>query len=200
MNGGVVAYNDDAELVAALHRGDRAARTVLVQRYEPLVERLVAGALGIDSEISDVIQDVFVGVFEGIRSLKDASALRSWIATLAVFTARGRIRRRRRWRWIRFLAPEEVPEVPVSGPQGETHEAVRATYRVLDTLPDDERMAFSLRFISEMQLTEVAAACRVSLATVKRWLPRITRRLHAQASRDPVLQAYLTETGFQVGR
>src|SRR5262245_17634457 len=52
MNGGVVAYNDDAELVAALHRGDRAARTVLVQRYEPLVERLVAGALGIDSEIS----------------------------------------------------------------------------------------------------------------------------------------------------
>ena len=63
LSGGVVAYNDDAQLVAALHRGDRVARTVLVQRYEPLVERLVAGALGIDSEISDVIQDVFVGVF-----------------------------------------------------------------------------------------------------------------------------------------
>src|SRR4029079_3246568 len=62
LSGGAVTYNDDAELVAALHRGDRAARTVLVQRYEPLVERLVAGALGIDSEISDVIQDVFVGV------------------------------------------------------------------------------------------------------------------------------------------
>src|ERR1043165_2874263 len=27
LNGGAVAYNDDAELVAALHRGDRAART-----------------------------------------------------------------------------------------------------------------------------------------------------------------------------
>ena len=74
-------YSDDAELVAALHRGERAARTILVQRYEPLVERLVAGALGIDAEIPDVVQDVFVGVFEGIRSLKDASALRSSIAT-----------------------------------------------------------------------------------------------------------------------
>ena len=178
-----VPYNDDAELVAALHRGERVARTVLVQRYEPLVERLVAGALGIDSEISDVIQDVFVGVFEGIRSLKDASALRSWIATLAVFTARGRIRRRRRWRWIRFLAPEDVPEVPVTGPQGETHEAVRATYRVLDALPDDERMAFSLRFVSEMQLTEVAAACRVSLATVKRRLARAEKRF-VEAAKD----------------
>ena len=186
--GGAVSYNDDAELVAALHRGDRAARTVLVQRYEPLVERLVAGALGIDSEISDVIQDVFVGVFEGIRGLKDASALRSWIATLAVFTARGRIRRRRRWRWIRFLAPEDVPEVPVTGPQGETHEAVRATYRVLDTLPDDERMAFSLRFISEMQLTEVAAACRVSLATVKRRLARAEKRFVDAAKDHPALR------------
>src|SRR4029079_16382183 len=46
LNGGATAYNDDAELVAALHRGDRAARTVLVQRYEPLVERLLAGGGG----------------------------------------------------------------------------------------------------------------------------------------------------------
>ena len=119
---------DDGELVAALRRGEARARSILVERYEPLVERLVAGALGIDAEIADVVQDVFVAVLEGVRNLKDASALRSWIATLTVFTARGRIRRRRRWRWIRFVAPEEVPEVPVAGPQGETHEAVRATY------------------------------------------------------------------------
>ncbi len=106
-------FDDDAALVAALRRGDGRARVALVERFEPLVERLVAGALGIDSEIPDVVQDVFVAVLEGVHKLKDASALRSWIATLAVFTARGRIRRRRRWRWIRFVAPEEVPEVPV---------------------------------------------------------------------------------------
>ena len=194
LNGGATTYNDDAELVAALHRGDRAARTVLVQRYEPLVERLVAGALGIDSEISDVIQDVFVGVFEGIRGLKDASALRSWIATLAVFTARGRIRKRRRWRWIRFVAPDEVPEVPVPGPQGETREAVRATYAILDGFPADERLVFSLRFISEMQLTEVADACRISLATVKRRLARAEKRFVKAAGEHPALRDRLSRS------
>jgi len=194
-SGQTTTYSDDAELVAALHRGERAARTILVQRYEPLVERLVAGALGIDPEIPDVVQDVFVGVFEGIRGLKDASALRSWIATLAVFTARGRIRRRRRWRWIRFLAPEEVPEVPVSGPQGETHEAVRATYQVLDSFPEDERMAFTLRFVSEMQLTEVAAACRVSLATIKRRLARAEKRFVEASRAHPALSERLDNGG-----
>jgi len=180
-------YEDDRALVAALRKGDRAARVVLVQRYAPMVERMVTGALGIDNETADVIQDVFVAVFEGVGKLKDPSALRSWIATLAVFTARGKIRRRRRWRWISFLAPEDVPEVPVSGPQGESKEAVRATYAILASFPADERIAFSLRFISEMQLSEVAAACKVSLATIKRRLTRAETRFVAAARTNPAL-------------
>jgi RNA polymerase sigma-70 factor (ECF subfamily) len=187
-------YADDAALVAALRGGDGRARILLVERFEPLVERLVAGALGIDAETPDVVQDVFVAVLEGIHNLKEASALRGWIATLAVFTARGRIRRRRRWRWIRFVAPEEVPEVPVAGPQGETHEAVRATYAILESFPADERLAFSLRFISEMQLTEVAEACRVSLATVKRRLARAEKRFVEAARRHPALHERLTRS------
>lgn len=190
-----VTYADDADLVAALRRGEGRARVILVERYEPLVERLVAGALGIDGEIADVVQDVFVAVFEGLRGLKDASALRSWIATLAVFTARGRIRRRRRWRWIRFLAPEDVPEVPVAGPQGETHEAVRATYNILEAFPADERIAFTMRFISEMQLTEVASACRVSLATVKRRLARAEQRFADAARVHPALKERVERGG-----
>jgi len=189
------AFADDGELVAALRRGDGRARMILVERYEPLVERLVAGALGIDAEIADVIQDVFVAVLEGIRNLKDAAALRSWIATLAVFTARGRIRRRRRWRWIRFVAPEDVPEVPVAGPQGETREQVRATYSILASFPADERIAFSLRFISEMQLTEVASACSVSLATIKRRLARAERRFVEAAGAHPALNERLARGG-----
>jgi RNA polymerase sigma-70 factor (ECF subfamily) len=189
------AFADDGELVAALRRGDGRARMILVERYEPLVERLVAGALGIDAEIADVIQDVFVAVLEGVRNLKDASALRSWIATLAVFTARGRIRRRRRWRWIRFVAPEDVPEVPVAGPQGETREQVRATYGILASFPADERIAFSLRFISEMQLTEVASACSVSLATIKRRLARAERRFVEAAGAHPALNERLARGG-----
>ena len=55
--------------------------------------------------------------------------------------------------------------MPVFGPQGETQEAVRATYAILATLPADERLAFSLRFVSELQLTEVAAPARC------RWRP-----------------------------
>ena len=174
--------------IAGLRAGDPRAREILVERYLPLVQRLVAGAMGVETDLVDVVQDVFVAVLEGVHKLKDPAALQSWIASLAVFTARGRIRRKRRWRWIMFVPPESLPDIPVRQSDSDTRMAVRATYRVLDTLPVDERMAFSMRFIAEMELTEVAAACRVSLATIKRRLARAETRFLAAAQESAVLR------------
>ena len=168
----VASALDDRALVEALRRDEPWARTALVEKYEAHIERVVAGALGLDPDLADIIQDVFVRVLEGIHQLKDPAALRGWIGTLAVFTARGHIRRRRRWRWIRFLAPQDVPEMPAAPHNPEASATMRAMYRVLDALPADERMVFTLRFMAELELTEVAAACGVSLATIKRRLSR----------------------------
>ena len=186
---------DDRALVEALRRDEPWARTALVEKYEAHIERVVAGALGLDPDLADIIQDVFVRVLEGIHQLKDPAALRGWIGTLAVFTARGHIRRRRRWRWIRFLAPQDVPEMPAAPHNPEASATMRAMYRVLDALPADERMVFTLRFMSELELTEVAAACRVSLATIKRRLARAEARFQEVAQQEPLLSDRLMGRG-----
>ena len=178
---------DNAELVAALVRGEGRAWTLLVDRFGRDVERLVAGALGVDADIADIVQDVFVRVMERIHQLRDPAALKGWISSVAVFAARGHIRKRRRWRWIRFLAPSDIPDTPAATASPESHAILRATYKVLEALPENERLAFSLRFISEMELTEVAAACGVSLATIKRRLARAEVSFLEGARRDPLL-------------
>jgi len=182
---------DDRALVEALRRDEPWARAALVEKYEPHIERVVAGALGLDPELPDIIQDVFVRVLEGIHQLKDPAALRGWIGTLAVFTARGHIRKRRRWRWIRFLAPQDVPEVPAAPHNPEASATMRAMYRALDALTADERMVFTLRFMAELELTEVAASCGVSLATIKRRLSRAEARFQEVAGADPLLSERL---------
>ena len=68
---------------------------------------------------------------------------------------------------------------------------MNSTYRLLDTLPENERLAFSLRFIAEMELTEVAAACGCSLATIKRRLTRAEAHFLAGARQDPALNERL---------
>jgi RNA polymerase sigma-70 factor (ECF subfamily) len=181
------AATSDAALIASVRLGDARAREALVDRFGPYIERLVAGALGVDIDLGDVVNDVFVAVFERIHQVRDPGALRGWIGSLAVFTARGHIRRRRRWRWMRFFAPEDLPDLPAPTTTPEQRELVRETYRVLERLPEDERIAFGLRFVSEMELTEVAAACRVSLATIKRRLARAEARFRAEAAASPTL-------------
>jgi len=184
----------EAQLVEALRRGEPWARTALVEKFHTKVERLVAGALGIDVDLMDVVQDVFVKVLKNIHQLKDPTALPGWIASLAVFTARGHIRHRRRWRWIRFLAPEDVPDLPTAGHDVEGTATMRAVYLAIDALPTDERLAFSLRFVAEMELTEVAAACQVSLATIKRRLTRAQARFVEAAGASPLLRERLARS------
>ena len=77
----------------------------------------------------------------------------------------------------------------------EASATMRAMYRVLDALPADERMVFTLRFMSELELTEVAAACRVSLATIKRRLARAEARFQEVAQQEPLLSDRLMGRG-----
>ncbi|MEZ4313044.1 MAG: sigma-70 region 4 domain-containing protein [Polyangiaceae bacterium] len=69
----------------------------------------------------------------------------------------------------------------------EVRGALEATYAVLGELPADERIAFALRFIEGMELTEVAASCGVSLATIKRRIGRAEGRFVEKARRHPIL-------------
>src|SRR5205823_5905331 len=123
----------------------------------------------------------------GIDRLDRAESLRGWLGSIAVFTARTRLRSRSRWRFLSFLPPEELPDVVDDRASLELEEALRATYRVLDRLPVEERIVFALRFIDEMELAEVAEASDMSLSTVKRRLAKATSRFAALAQREPSL-------------
>lgn len=181
----------DETLVAALRAGDAQAQRHLFERHAPHVQRVLARVMGVDHELGDLLHDVFVEAFGSLERLSDARALRAWLTSIAVFTARSCLRRRRRRSWLRWMGWDELPEVPATTANGEVTLALRQVYAVLSTLPDDERIAFALRFLEGMELTEVAEACDVSLATIKRRLNRAEGLFRARAAHEPALRPWL---------
>ena len=181
----------DESLVAALreHRPDAAA--TLFDRYALHVRRVLARVLGPDPELLDLVQDVFVTALESIRKLDEPRALRAWLTQIAIFSARTRIRRRMRWRFLRFVPSEELPELALDAVDHDGSEALRAVYRALAQLGADDRIAFALRYIDGMELGDVALACRVSLATIKRRLSRAQLAFRAAARAEPALTDWL---------
>jgi RNA polymerase sigma-70 factor (ECF subfamily) len=134
---------------------------------------------------------VFVTAIDSIEKLDEPSSLRGWLGGIAVFTARSRMRRRTRWRIIELRPSEDLPDVEQVSAPPEVDEALRATYRVLERMPADERIAFALRFIDGMELTSVAEATRVSLSTVKRTLVKAQHRFQKLAAREPAIGEWL---------
>jgi RNA polymerase sigma-70 factor, ECF subfamily len=182
---------DDAALVQGFRRGDAAARAALYDRHADHVHRVLYRLLGFDRDLADLHHDVFVRALGSLPTLQDPSALKGWLTMIAVHVARSWLTRRKRRSWLWFLPNQELPEVESNAAPGEVLDALRATYAVLDALPSDERIAFALRFIDGMELTEVAAACDTSLATIKRRLASAGAHFEAEARKQPVLEPWL---------
>lgn len=185
---------DETALVEALRANHPGAKAVFFQRYVERVERIITHVLGFDAELADVLQEAFAGALTSIHRLDDAAALEPWLCSVAANTARKVLRGRARRRWLRrFVSSDEEEryEPAGAGVDVEARRALRGVYAVLSQLPADERIAFALRFIDGMELTEVASACRVSLATIKRRLVRAERRFLANARNYPELSQWI---------
>jgi RNA polymerase sigma-70 factor (ECF subfamily) len=190
----IALATDEVALVAQLRENHPGAKTAFFQTYSRYVERLVTHTIGFDRELADIIQEVFLNAFRSLPKLEDATALRPWLARVAVNTARKVLRTRSRRAWLRlFRDPDDEfrAQEPVAAVDQDVIRALRSVYDVLHGLPADESIAFALRFIEGMDLTEVADACDVSLATIKRRLRRAEQRFVAAARSRPELDEWL---------
>lgn len=183
---------DDAALVAAIAAGRPDATATFYDRHAARVHGLVFRLMGPDAELEDVVHDVFIRAFESIGRLRDPSALRTWLLGIAVHVVRIRFQRRRRQRWLRFMAPEEVPEV-AHEIDTEAGEALREAYAILRDLDTDERIALIVHRVEGLPLHEAADATGMSLSTFRRRLARAETRFFARARSRPELESYLGE-------
>ena len=125
----------DGELVARILRGDQRAFEVLVQRYSPLVLRVVRGVLARSADVEDIAQEVFLRAYRSLGQIEAGSRLAPWLVRIAVNLCYDHLRRLRRRgeRSFSELGPQEA--------------------RVVDTLLHDEA---ALHAVDRLFLREVA--------------------------------------------
>jgi RNA polymerase sigma-70 factor (ECF subfamily) len=187
----VTFLGDDGALVAGVRAGNPLATAALYDRYVGDVRRILLHTLGPRLDLADLVQDVFINVLTSVRSLREAGALRSWLFQVTVRTARKHLRSSsRRW-WLR-LWPEgdELEAQPAAMLEENASDAVQATFRILKGMEAEDRLVFSLRYVSGLDLTEMAEVCETSLSTLKRRLARAEQRFHSEARRDEALSGW----------
>ena len=139
----------------------------LFRRYSGYVAGLAARLLGSgDADLDDVVQDVFWLASRRIEKIVDLVQARGWLATVTTRVVRRKLLRRR-FRAFFHASPRDI-DVPARGASAEEHAVLKRLYEVLEGLPTEQRLAWSLRYLEGEPLDAVAAACGCSLSTAKR--------------------------------
>ena len=86
----------EQNLVQRLQAGDAEAFDTLFRQHLPKVYRQARHLLGTAAEAEEVVQEVFVTVYEKAHTFRDVSALTTWLYWLTVHAALSRLRRRTR--------------------------------------------------------------------------------------------------------
>src|SRR3954454_9544496 len=101
----------DAEIVAALKRGDQSVFADLVDAYSPGLMRVARMYVRDRSVAEEVVQETWISVLRGIDRFEGRSALRTWIFRILMNTAKTRGKRESRSTPFSAAVPAGEPSV-----------------------------------------------------------------------------------------
>jgi RNA polymerase sigma-70 factor, ECF subfamily len=173
----------DAEVLAAVQAGDRAAFELIVERYRPRLTRFARQSMGDRGVADDLVQETFVAVYAARDTFDRSFAFSTWVWTILLNLCRRELRRRtsheRTWaRAADSLRTREDAES--SGERLEREEEASRLRQLLDELPAAQADALRLRFFAELSFEEIASTMGSSVSGAK---VRVRKGLEALASR-----------------
>jgi RNA polymerase sigma-70 factor, ECF subfamily len=174
----------------------------LVRVHRPSVLRHAWWLLKDKDLAETVTQDCFMRAFKSRGLYRGQCSVRTWLMAIATNLVRDRTRtdRFRFWRQVRLSAVDVCAMENLLPCRRQTAEAeilarenLRQIWATVEGLPGRQRTIFMLRFVEEMQVSEIAETTGLNLSTVKSLLYRTLRTVRAatgkggQSSRAPRL-------------
>ncbi|MEM6788086.1 MAG: sigma-70 family RNA polymerase sigma factor [Myxococcota bacterium] len=172
----------DATLVGQAREGSSAVRLRaqegLYRRHAAFAFNLAARIAGSTVDVEDVVHDAFLRAFDNLDNLRNPAVFRSWLGSIVVHAMRSRLRRAR---WLRLFGlghpgdPVDIDALTSRDASPGSRAELAQVYALLRTMPADDRIAWTLRYVEGHDLKATAELCDCSLATVKRRIRRAQR-------------------------
>jgi len=164
----------EAELITAVLQGDSASFEPLVAKYNPRVFATARRYARRDSEVEDIVQEVWLKAFDKLKTFRGEAPFEHWLMRMTVRTCYDFLRSHQRNRVSSFSdisQPEEdwlehFVTDPGSAPE-DADAAKLLVGRVLDRLSPEARLVIQLLEIEDRSVKEIAALTGWSVPLVK---------------------------------
>ncbi len=166
----------DQYLLKAITQGDQNAFADLYKRYQQQVYGYLLRILQDEAGAEDVLQEVFLAVWQGSGKFKHRSSVKTWIYRIAYKRSISWLRR-----YERKSSPIQLDEIVDSGvgPEETAISAIRIAHlkRAMVCLPPKHRAVLELAFTQDMSYLEIAEILNCPIGTVKSRMSYAIRNL-----------------------
>ncbi|NOT76161.1 MAG: RNA polymerase sigma factor [Cyclobacteriaceae bacterium] len=172
----------EAELIQALRERNESAFRQLVDSYKNSIYNASLGIVQNTDEAEDIAQEVFIEVIHSIHHFKGESKLSTWIYRIAVTKSLEQIRKKKRQKRFGFMirlfqgdansSSIDVPDFVHPGVLMENRERAAILFKAIDSLTENQKVAFTLNKIDDMSYEEIASVMNVSLSSVESLIHR----------------------------
>ena len=166
----------DLELVRRVQRGDSAAFDLLVRKYQHRTVALIGRYVHDWSEAQDVAQDTFIRAYRAMGNFRGDAQFSTWLHRIAVNTAKNHLVANKRrppgddvdiddaeqFESGLRLRDNDTPERELM-----RHEMEQTVMRAVEALPEELRVAITLREVEGLSYEEIAQQMQCPIGTVR---------------------------------
>lgn len=186
--------NTDQQLVERIQKGDKKAFDLLVIKYQQRIVNLVSRFVRNHADALDVTQDAFIKAYRALPNFRGDSAFYTWLYRIAVNTAKNYLT-------VQSRRPadmeQDISEIEQIGGENALKEYATPEHLLLrdeiqdtvinaiEQLPEDLKVAITLREVEGMSYEDIAVAMDCPIGTVR------SRIFRAREAIDKHLQPLL---------
>ena len=175
----VKASDSDALLVERAVAGDHKAFEMLVIKYQKRIQRLIGRMVRDVDLVEDIAQETFIRAYRALGQFRGEAQFYTWLYRIAVNSAKKALMDLKRNPTVSenfFKSDDEDETSPIENEltSSETPDAVLASKEIaqiinaaLEALPEELRMAVTLREIEGLSYEEISDVMNCPIGTVR---------------------------------
>lgn len=139
----------------SLH-GDADAYRRLIEQHQAAVGKLLWRFTRDPAEHEELVQQVFVDAYLGLRSYRGEAPFEHWLSRIAVRVGYALWRQKKRRKTV-LLTDEHWKQLAQSeDPVSDSREAGALVHRLLERLPQRDRLVLTLRYLEQCDVAQTA--------------------------------------------
>ncbi len=191
-----MTVDEDKQLVERVQKGDKRAFDLLVLKYQSRILSLVFRFIQEPHESQDVAQEAFIKAYRALGGFRGESAFYTWLYRIAVNTAKNHLVARGRRPPTQGTDAEEAEFFDgehrlknIDSPERMLlrDEVEKTVQHSISKLPEDLRVALTLREYEGMSYEDIATVMQCPVGTVR------SRIFRAREAVDKALQPLLQD-------